>query len=48
MSQHSYPDGVEITGRIDGPFAEILTPQAMAFVTKLAREFNGRRKELLH
>lgn len=43
-----YGDRVEITGRTDGPFAEILTPEAVAFVAGLAREFNGRRKQLLH
>jgi malate synthase len=43
-----YPDGVEISGRTDGQYREILTPEAVAFVAKLGREFNGRRRELLH
>ncbi|HLV37668.1 MAG TPA: malate synthase A [Spirillospora sp.] len=43
----TYPDGVEITGSVTPEFAEILTPEAVAFVAKLAREFTGRRDELL-
>ena len=43
-----YPDGVEIAGRTDGQFAEILTPEAVAFVATLGREFNSPRKQLLH
>ena len=40
-------DGIEITGRITPEFAEILTPDAIAFVAKLQRKFNARRLELL-
>ncbi|MBZ0299259.1 MAG: malate synthase A, partial [Anaerolineae bacterium] len=43
----NYPDGVEITGPVTPEFAEILTPEAVAFVAKLARTFTGRRNELL-
>ena len=43
MSTYQLPDGVEITGRYSPEFAEILTPEAMAFVAKLQREFNSRR-----
>ena len=42
-----YAEGIEITGPITGEFAEILTPEAMNFIAKLAREFEGRREELL-
>jgi malate synthase len=42
-----YADGIEITGPVTAEFAEILTPDAMNFVAKLAREFEGRREELL-
>jgi malate synthase len=42
-----YADGIEITGPVTTEFAEILTPDAMNFVAKLAREFEGRREELL-
>ncbi|MFM9887119.1 MAG: malate synthase A, partial [Burkholderiales bacterium] len=38
---------IEITGAVSPEFAEILTPQALAFVTKLHRQFEPRRKELL-
>lgn len=43
----TYPDGVEITGRVTPEYATILTPDAVAFVAKLQRNFNARRKELL-
>ena len=39
--------GVEFAAPISPRFAEILTPQAIAFVTGLQRSFNARRKELL-
>jgi malate synthase len=41
------PAGVEITGQITPAFAEILTPEALAFVAKLHRAFEPRRQELL-
>ncbi len=41
------PAGVEITGEITPAFAEILTPEALAFVAKLHRTFEPRRQELL-
>ncbi len=40
-------DTVEITAPITPPYNDILTPEAVAFVTKLAREFTTRRDELL-
>ena len=45
--QASYQEGIEIRGPITAEFAEILTPEAMAFVAKLVRTFSGRREELL-
>ena len=33
----SYPDGIEITAPVTPEFAEILTPEALAFVAKLER-----------
>ncbi len=39
--------GLEITAPITEQFAEILTPEALAFVVKLQRAFNKRRLELL-
>jgi malate synthase len=41
------PAGVEVLGPVEGRFGEILTPEALAFVAALQREFDGRRKELL-
>jgi malate synthase len=49
MSLGSYqcPQGVEITGAYSPEFAEILTPEAIAFVAALSRQFEERRQELL-
>ena len=41
------PNGIETTVPISEPFGQILTPEALAFVAKLHRNFNDRRKELL-
>jgi malate synthase len=41
------PAGVEITGPITADYATILTPEAVAFVAKLHRQFEGRRQERL-
>jgi malate synthase len=41
------PEGVEIRGSLTGEYADILTPPALAFTAKLARKFEGRRRELL-
>jgi malate synthase len=41
------PSSVEIRGQMAPGFEEILTPEALAFVAKLQREFRGRRKECL-
>ncbi len=38
---------VEIRGRSDGEYAEVLTPSALDFVGRLQHEFNARREELL-
>ncbi|MCG9055257.1 malate synthase A [Laribacter hongkongensis] len=41
------PQGVEITADITPAFAGILTPEALAFVARLHRQFEGRRRELM-
>ena len=46
-TQANYQEGIEIRGPITAEFAEILTPEAMAFVATLVRTFSGRREELL-
>jgi len=40
-------DGVKLTRPVSPAFAEILTPEALAFVALLARTFGARREELL-
>jgi len=41
------PDGLTITGHVPPPYAEILTPQALALLCRLEREFGPRRRALL-
>ena len=41
------PAGVEILAPLAAAHNEILTPDALAFVVRLQRSFNARRKELL-
>jgi len=41
------PKGVEVTGEVSPEAAAILTPDALALVAKLHREFNARRLDLL-
>jgi malate synthase len=41
------PPGVRIEAPVSQAFSEILTPEALAFVAALHREFNARRQELL-
>jgi len=40
-------EGIEVTAAISSEFAEILTPEALNFVAKLARTFEDSRQELL-
>lgn len=46
QSNH-YPAGVELVGPLTEAYAEILTPEAVAFVTGLQRQFGGTRELLL-
>jgi len=41
------PAGMQINAPVPAEFKEILTPEALAFVARLHRAFNGRRVELL-
>ena len=45
MKNHA--SGIRITGPVSAAASEILTPQALGFVAKLARKFEGRRRELM-
>jgi len=40
-------NGIRVVGPMTSEYAEILTPEALAFVERLHREFNPRREELL-
>ncbi len=42
-----HEEGVAVIGKITPDFARILTPQALDFVVKLVRKFEGRRHELM-
>ena len=46
-TQQGYGEGVELTVPVPDEFAEIMTPEAVAFVAKLSREFGGRVDEIL-
>lgn len=41
-------EGIDIRGPVSGRFHEILSAEALAFLAELQREFNPRRKQLLH
>ena len=41
------PPGVQVLAPITPEYAQILTPEALAFLAKLHRQFNARRLELL-
>ena len=48
MNEHiALPAGVSLTAPITPAYADILTPEAVAFLVDLQRTFNGRRLELL-
>ncbi|MEN9783170.1 MAG: hypothetical protein RJA24_513 [Pseudomonadota bacterium] len=47
MSTSNLPEGIVITGAMPAHYQQILTPQAVAFVAKIARKFESRRRELM-
>jgi malate synthase len=47
MSAPTYGPGIEVIGRMTPEYAEILTPDAVAFAARLQRTFGSRRDELL-
>jgi len=42
-----YGPGIEVSGRVTPEYAEILSPEAVAFAARLQRAFGSRRGELL-
>lgn len=47
MTATALPEGIAILGPIPAAYEQILTPQAITFVAKLARKFENRRRELI-
>ena len=47
MTATALPEGIAILGPIPAAYEQILTPQAITFVAKLARKFENRRRELM-
>ena len=47
MSNTHTPDGITIHAPVSNAFSRILTPEAMAFVGALSRQFDDRRRELM-
>jgi malate synthase len=47
QSTLTLPAGMQITGEIKPGYETILTPDALALVAKLSREFESRRQQLL-
>jgi malate synthase len=47
MTATALPEGIAILGPIPTGYEQILTPQAITFVAKLARKFENRRRELM-
>lgn len=47
IKSNHYPAGVEVLGPVSSEFAEILTPEAVGFVTQLVRQFAQTREMLL-
>lgn len=47
LNQRLDADGIQVRGPVPPEFADILTPEALRFVARLARAFEGRRQELL-
>jgi malate synthase len=47
MNAPTFGPGIAVTGRITPEYAEILTPEALAFAATLQRAFGSRRAELL-
>lgn len=44
---NQYPTGLDVVGEVTAEYANILTPEAIHFVSKLERAFGDRRRALL-
>jgi malate synthase len=47
MNVPRYGPGIEVTAEVTPEFAQVLTPEALAFAARLSRAFGARRTELL-
>jgi len=47
MNPPRYGPGIEVNAEVTPEFAQVLTPEALAFAARLSRAFAGRRTELL-
>src|SRR5215218_10255975 len=47
LSGSSLRERIEVLGTTGAGYSEIVTPEALAFVARLARQFENRRRELL-
>ena len=47
MSVRQYGPGIVVSGPVTAAYADVLTPEAVAFAARLQRAFGGRRDELL-
>ncbi len=47
MTRYPSPAGLEISGRFEPEYAQIMTAEALGFLAKLHRSFNARRLDLL-
>jgi len=47
MNPPCYGPGIEVNAEVTPEFAQVLTPEALAFAARLSRAFAGRRIELL-
>ena len=47
MESPNYGPGIAVTGRLTPEYAQVLTPEALAFAARLQRAFGARRDELM-
>ncbi|MFI4888099.1 MAG: hypothetical protein ACHP7B_05070, partial [Burkholderiales bacterium] len=47
MNVSRYGPGIDVNAEVTSGFAQVLTPEALAFAARLQRAFGARRTELL-